>query len=79
MDTDQKRGLYRKYHVERLNDTTGKHTNCPFFVLDLHHDPHALVALRAYADSCRAEYPRLADDLEALIDNETYNPHWPFK
>ena len=72
-------GMERRYRVEKINDPTGKHAKCWFFVLDPHHDPHALVALRAYADSCRAEFPQLADDIEAQIDNETYNPHWPFK
>jgi len=66
-DSDQVRGLYRKYHVERLHDKTGKHRNCEYFVLDLDHDKHALAALRAYADSCEAEYPLLAADLRGKL------------
>ena len=64
MSTDSDRGLYGKYRVERLNDTTGKHANCRYFVLDPRHDPHAHVALLAYAESARGAYPELAGDLE---------------
>lgn len=63
-DPDTEKGLYRKYDVRRLNDLTGKHDGCDYFVLDLNHDPHAAVALIAYATSCRdAGYIQLADDL----------------
>jgi hypothetical protein len=63
---DKKRGLYRKYKVERMDGGTDegqKHEHCHYFVLDLTHDKHARLALYAYADSCRKEYPFLADDL----------------
>lgn len=60
---DQEQGLYRKYSVKRLNDLTGKHRDCYFFVLDLDHDPHAVAALEAYAASCAEQYPTLAFDL----------------
>jgi hypothetical protein len=63
MIDDTKRGLYQKYRVERIEDHTSKHSECPFFVLDLRHDPHARAALRAYIKSCRDEYPILALDL----------------
>lgn len=62
-DTDKARGLYRKYAVRRLRDPARKHAYCDYFVLDLHHDPHAVVALRAYAVSCARNYPQLAADL----------------
>jgi hypothetical protein len=65
--SDQERGLYRKYRVERLDDPTGKHAECPFFVLDIRHDPHAISALWAYIQSCRFEFPQLAKDLMALM------------
>jgi len=67
MISDQTKGLYAKYSVKRLNDHGGKHTNCPFFVLDIVHDFHARNALRAYIASCRDEFPELATDLEALL------------
>lgn len=41
-----------------------KHFGCAYFVLDCDHDPHAKAALKAYADSCRADYPKLAADLD---------------
>ena len=60
---DSQRGLYRKYRVSRLDDVVGKHNDCEYFVLDLTHDKHAAPALRAYAMSCREEYPLLFQDL----------------
>lgn len=67
MDTDKQQGLYRKYHVERLNDEDGKHRECDYFVLDLVHDANARAALLAYADECEAEHPSLAADLRARV------------
>lgn len=61
-----KPGLYRKYWVSRTDgrDRPGaKHQDCPYFVLDLVHDPHAVAALRAYAESCRRDEPHLASEL----------------
>jgi hypothetical protein len=63
---DRTRGLYGKFFVERTDGTSApgeKHSGCEYFVLDLHHDKHAIAALRAYLLSCRKEYPALADDL----------------
>jgi hypothetical protein len=65
-DRDAKLGLYRKYDVRRLNDPTGKHAACHYYVLDLNHDRFAGPALRAYADACEAEFPALATDLRAM-------------
>src|SRR5580692_12583789 len=61
--SDTKRGLYQKYEVKRVNDPTGKHAGCWYFVLDPKHDKFAPIALRAYADACVGEYPALAADL----------------
>ncbi len=64
-------GLHRKYEVARTDgrDRPGeKHEGCTYFVLDLNHDPHALVALAAYAESCRPNFPSLARDLRRQID-----------
>lgn len=61
-------GLIHKFSVTRTDGTDapgGKHDGCDYFVLDLTHDPHALPAIRAYAESCRADYPALAADLDA--------------
>lgn len=60
------RGLYDKFEVLRTDgrDNEGeKHFGCRYFILDLNHDPHARVAILAYANSCEADYPRLARDL----------------
>lgn len=68
MTTTDPRGLRQKYHVERLNDTAGKHEDCRYFVLDPQHDPIALEALRIYAGICLDDYPELAVDLFAWVD-----------
>lgn len=63
---DQNVGLYHKFHVERTDGSSapgGKHERCDYFVLDMTHDKHAASALRAYAESCKNEYPALAADL----------------
>ena len=64
---DKKRGLYRRYRVDRLDDVLGKHNDCLFFVLDLDHDPHAIPAIIAYIESCEADYPVLAADLAIQV------------
>lgn len=43
----------------------------PVFVLAYTSDPHARVALKAYAESCHGEYPQLAAD---LIDELAKHP-----
>ena len=73
MITDKaKRGLSNKFDVRRTDGGSEpgcKHHGCEYFVLDLTHDKHAEAALRAYAASCAAEYPRLAADLLRKLDN----------
>lgn len=67
---DKTRGLYNKFIIWRTDgeDAPGhKHDGCRYFVLDLTHDPHSWPALKAYAESCRSEYPQLAHDLDELI------------
>ena len=66
----KKKGLFHKYYVERLDgkDRLGeKHWRCEYFVLDLTHDKYAIPALKAYAESCQNEYPRLAYDLSSKL------------
>lgn len=58
-----KRGLYPKYRVEKLN---GKPVG-EFFALEAT-DPHAVAAVRAYANSCAGEFNPLAVDLWAMSD-----------
>lgn len=67
---DHGRGLYRKFDLFRV-DGNGERSYLvtdPFFVLRYTTDPHARAALKAYADSCRAEYPALADDLDRALE-----------
>lgn len=65
---DRLRGLYRKFTVTRTDGASapgGKHEGCDYFVLDLTHDPFAVVAIEAYAMVCRQDgYRLLADDLQ---------------
>jgi len=71
-DKDRKRGLYNKYEVSRM-DGSPKHDDCRYFVLDLHHDRHAIPALVAYADSCDLEFPALASDLRKAVDTMPFD------
>jgi hypothetical protein len=77
---DRSRGLYDKFCVIRTDGTSGpgkKHDGCRYFVLDMDHDPHARAAVKAYADSCRAEYPLLAADLDARAENLPFGSRVP--
>lgn len=68
---DKSQGIYKKFNVTRTDGSSapgGKHENCFYFVLDLNHDPHAKAALKAYADSCRTDYPLLAGDIDRMIE-----------
>lgn len=56
-------GLYPKYRVEKLS---GKPVG-ECFVLEAD-DPHAVAALRAYAESCHGKFGPLAADLLDMAD-----------
>ncbi len=67
------KGVYRKFEVRRTDgrDAPGeKHDGCSYFVLDLVHDKHAIPALKAYAKSCRREFPALAKDLNWALSTQ---------
>jgi hypothetical protein len=64
--TDRGVGLYRKYAVQRLGGTPGKHDACSYFVLDTNHDLYAAAALAAYSKACETAYPELAADIRLL-------------
>lgn len=68
IDTDQQRGIYGKYRVERIGGTPGKHDHCWYYVLDWEHDKFSRPALAAYADACREEFPELAADLDRILE-----------
>ena len=74
-DPDEKRGLYRKYRVERVSDPTGKHAGCEYYVLDWKHDPYAIPAALAYADACVAKFPVLAESLRCTASYYSNNVH----
>ena len=52
--------FYTKFNVTRKDGTPAEG---PWFVLAFGRDPHARVALAAYADSVEGELPQLAADL----------------
>lgn len=64
-------GIIHKFDVKKVNDPEGKHDYCWYFVLDPQHDPHARIALAAYAVDCAPHYPRLAEDLRKVLGNVT--------
>lgn len=62
-------GLYPKFQVIRTDGQSApgqKHEHSEYFVLNLSTDKHAIPAISAYAKSCEAEYPLLADDLRTI-------------
>jgi hypothetical protein len=62
-------GLVAKYEVTKLNDPTGKHEGCNYFVLDPQHDPTARIALKAYADAILPYRPQLSADITEWLSN----------
>lgn len=62
--SDENRGLYAKYVVTKADGTP---VPGPLFILRYAKDPHARVALTAYADSCDATHPLLAIELRAAL------------
>lgn len=67
--SDKERGLYGKFNVTRTDGRSApgeKHENCSYFCLDLTHDVYAVSALKAYADACVDEYPKLSADLRII-------------
>lgn len=66
IDPDIERGLYGKYLVFKAGGDMVPVTE-PSFVLRYTIDPHAAVALAAYAKSCEADYPQLAADLREAL------------
>ncbi|KKK78429.1 hypothetical protein LCGC14_2843660 [marine sediment metagenome] len=64
------KGLFHKFIVTRTDGKHRyglKHCGCEYFVLDLSCDKYAIPALKAYAESCQNEYPRLAYDLNSKL------------
>jgi hypothetical protein len=68
---EKDRGLEDRYRVAKVNDPTGKHDDCRYFVLDPQHDPFAVAALRAYA---REAGGALAADITMWLHSLGYCP-----
>lgn len=66
MDLDERKGLYGKYRIEKA-DGSPVDPKAIYFTLRLDTDQHARAAIRAYIESCRAEQPELARDLEKVL------------
>lgn len=67
----EQQGVFRKFEVCRVDGSDkpgGKHEGCEYFVLDVDHDPHAKVALAAYAGAVEATHPQLAEDMRDRYD-----------
>jgi hypothetical protein len=68
-DMDRVNGFYKKFTIKRTDGRHRrgeKHHGCRYFVLDLDHDPHAIPAIRVYAESCAESHRNLARDLLAI-------------
>ena len=57
----QEQGLVNKYTVTKNHGPSDP--KAEYFVLRMDKDPHAKAAIAAYALSCKAEFPALAEDL----------------
>jgi len=65
--------VWEKYEVRRMDGRDGpglKHDGCAHFVLDLTHDPYAVVALEAYSKACAEELRTLSNDTAKMAK------HW---
>lgn len=62
-----KHGGYNKRYNVTKTDGTETDPHADYFVLRIDKDPHALVALEAYANSVRVDNEQLANDLECKI------------
>lgn len=70
----EQRGLYGKYEIRKTNGEE-LDPKAVYFVLRIDTDPYARVALRTYIETCRAENPELAEDLdELMLKLETERP-----
>lgn len=72
-------GFEPRYSVLRL-DGNPSHPDSRYLVLNYSgSDPHAIVAIGAYADSIESENPEFASDLrEAILDPQNSPPQHPF-
>lgn len=65
---DTTKGLEARYEVKKINDPTGKHDKCRYFVLDPTHDPIAREALHYYSNRAHdLGLEALSNDLNTLL------------
>lgn len=64
----ENRGVYGKYILKKANGADVD-PGAVYFTLRLDTDVHARAAIRAYIESCRAELPELARDLERVLED----------
>ena len=65
------KGIYQKFivlRVDRRDEPGEKHEGCQYFVLDINHDPHAMPAIKKYAQACKKTHPKLSNDLMLLFE-----------
>ena len=60
-------GIFDKYTIEKKDGITDP--NADYFVLRLDTDPHARIALKAYADSIRSQNRNLSMDIYKKLAN----------
>lgn len=66
-------GFEDRFRVTRM-DGKPVRSEARYLVLDYANDPHAKVAVQAYADSVRSENVTMADDLTDALGNPTAYP-----
>ena len=65
-----KSGFYQKYKIERVDGKPFTDRGNEYFVLCFERDPHAKVALKAYAESVKSENPDLYNDLMSTLNKD---------
>jgi len=66
-NNSEPKGLYGKYRIEKV-DGSPVDPGAVYFTLRLDTDPHARAAIKAYVESCKREEPKLAKDLEKILE-----------
>jgi hypothetical protein len=69
-----KKGLYGKYRISKDGESTDP--DARYFVLRYDTDPHARVAMVAYAESVERDNPQLARDLKRAAEAWVHNVVW---
>jgi hypothetical protein len=66
-----------KYIIQKSNgnpvDPSARYFALKYFALNSSHDPHAIIALKAYAEAVRRDNPLFADQIEKELDEITHH------